>query len=129
MTRGVNGIRAQTRRDGASAKFHLRLDRGAEPAIGPGKVALLEAIEKTGSISAAARELGMSYRRAWGLIADLNRVLVEPAVEAVVGGKDGGRATLSVTGRKVAKLYRAIELDATRHTAATTRSLLALLAK
>jgi molybdate transport system regulatory protein len=116
-------------RNGASAQFHLRLSRGAERAIGPGKVALLEAIEKTGSISAAARELGMSYRRAWGLVDDMNRVLVEPAVEAVVGGKDGGRATLSPTGRKVAALYRAIERDATRHTATATRSLLNLIAK
>jgi molybdate transport system regulatory protein len=116
-------------RNAASAQFHLRLSRGEERAIGPGKVALLEAIEKTGSISAAARDLGMSYRRAWGLIADLNRVLVEPAVEAVVGGKDGGRAMLSPTGRKVAKLYRTIERDAARHTASATRSLLNLIAK
>jgi molybdate transport system regulatory protein len=116
-------------KDKASAQFHLRLTKGEEKAIGPGKVALLEAIEQTGSISAAARQLGMSYRRAWGLVDDMNRILVEPAVQANVGGKDGGRATLSPTGRKVATLYRSIERDAARHTAAATRSLLNLLAK
>jgi molybdate transport system regulatory protein len=116
-------------KNGANAKFHLRLDRGAERAIGPGKVALLEAIAKTGSISAAARELGMSYRRAWGLVDDMNRVLTEPAVETVVGGKRGGHAVLSPTGRKVAALYRTIERDATRHTAPAIRSLLNLIAK
>jgi molybdate transport system regulatory protein len=112
-----------------SAQFNLRLSRGEMKAIGPGKVALLEAIDATGSISAAARQLGMSYRRAWGLVSEMNQVLVKPAVAANVGGKDGGRAILSPTGRKLAALYRAVERDATRHTAAATRTLLGLLAK
>lgn len=112
-----------------SARFNLRLNKGEVKAIGPGKIALLEAIDQTGSISAAARQLGMSYRRAWGLVDELNRVLVSPAVESAVGGRHGGRATLLPTGRKLATLYRSIEQDAARHTAAATRSLLNLLAK
>lgn len=116
-------------KSGASARFNLRLSKDGMKAIGPGKIALLEAIEETGSISAAARKLGMSYRRAWGLVDELNRVLVKPAVESAVGGRHGGRATLLPTGRKLVKLYRDVERDAARHTAAATRSLLSLLAK
>ena len=114
---------------GVRARFNLRLSKGGVKAIGPGKIALLEAIEQTGSISAAARHLGMSYRRAWGLVDELNRILVKPAVEANVGGRHGGRATLLPTGRRLATLYRAIERDAARKTAAATRNLLKLLAK
>jgi len=111
-----------------SARFNLRLSKGDIKAIGPGKVALLEAIAETGSISAAARQLGMSYRRAWGLVDELNHALVEPAVEANVGGRQGGRAVLLPAGRKLTTLYRSIERDAAKHTAAATRNLIKLLA-
>jgi molybdate transport system regulatory protein len=117
------------KKNAASAQFNLRLNKGGIKAIGPGKIALLEAIDETGSISAAARQLGMSYRRAWGLVSELNQVLAKPAVEANVGGTHGGRATLLPTGRKLATLYRAVERDAARHTASATRTLLSLLAK
>jgi len=113
----------------ASAQFNIRVRRGEAKAVGPGKIALLEAIAQTGSISAAARHLGMSYRRAWGLVDDLNRHLDKPAVEAAPGGKHGGRATLSPTGYKLISLYRDIEREAVRHTAGVMRSLLNLLAK
>ena len=63
-------------------RFHIRDggDRRSELAIGPGKVALLEAIEETGSITSSAKRLGMSYRRAWLLVDETNRCLVRPAV-------------------------------------------------
>jgi molybdate transport system regulatory protein len=107
----------------------LRVVKGRTRAIGPGKIALLEAIRDTGSISAAARKLRMSYRRAWMLVDDLNRRLAKPVVQAAPGGKAGGGATLSPTGHKLVGLYREIERKALRHTSAATRSLLKLIAE
>lgn len=91
-------------------RFHIR-DRGqeAELAIGPGKVALLEAIEQTGSITSSAKKLGMSYRRAWLLVAETNRCLVRPAVETSTGGQRGGGATLTPVGVELVRRYRALE--------------------
>src|SRR3954462_5538390 len=111
----------------ARIQLHLRVIKGNRPAVGPGKIALLEAIRDTGSISAAARKLGMSYRRAWMLVDDLNRRLSKPVVEAAPGGKAGGGARLSPTGRKLIALYRGIERKALRQTSAASRTLLALL--
>ena len=113
----------------ARAQFHLRVLKGNIRAIGPGKIALLEAIRDTGSISAAARKLRMSYRRAWVLVNDLNRCISKTVVEAAPGGKHGGGATLSPTGRKLIVLYRDVERKALRHTSSATRALLGLLAK
>jgi len=81
----------------SKAQFRLRIYRDASVAIGPGKVDLLEAIAATGSISAAARQLGMSYRRAWVLVDEMNRALVSPAVTTVAGGVQGGGTALSPT--------------------------------
>ena len=69
-----------------NVKFRLRIYRDEGIAIGPGKIALVEAIAETGSISAAARHLGMSYRRAWLLVDELNRALRKPAVVGAAGG-------------------------------------------
>ncbi|HET7200109.1 MAG TPA: LysR family transcriptional regulator [Burkholderiales bacterium] len=113
----------------AQAQFHLRVVKGRIRAIGPGKVALLEAIRDTGSISAAARRLRMSYRRAWILVDDLNRRVSRVVVEASPGGRSGGGATLSPTGHKLVSLYREIERKAQRHTSAATRTLLKLIAE
>ena len=113
----------------ARAQFHLRVVKGNIRAIGPGKIALLEAIRDTGSISAAARKLRMSYRRAWVLVDDLNRRLSKSVVLAAPGGKHGGGTMLSPTGHKLVGLYREIERKALRHTSAATRSLLKLLAE
>ena len=77
--------------------------------IGPGKVALLEAIEREGSISAAGRALGMSYRRAWLLVDEVNRVLGAQAVAAATGGRGGGGASLTDAGRDLVRDYRAME--------------------
>ena len=97
-----------------NVRFRLRIYRGEGIAIGPGKVALLEAISETGSISAAARSLGMSYRRAWLLVDELNRALKEPAVVAGAGGRHGGGAALTPLGEELVRRYRSIEETARR---------------
>ena len=82
-------------------------------AIGPGKADLLQAIEETGSISAAARSMGMSYRRAWLLIDTMNQCFREPVVDTATGGKGGGGAQITPFGRiGVDSAYRAMETGA-----------------
>jgi len=90
----------------------IRIDLASGDRIGPGKIALLEAIRSTGSISAGARALGMSYRQAWLLVEEVNHALREPAVRAQMGGRSGGGASLTPVGEKVVDLYRAIEMQA-----------------
>lgn len=87
----------------------LRIDLTDENALGPGKVRLLELIAETGSISAAGRAMGMSYRRAWLLVDELNHMFREPLVSSRLGGKAGGGATLTALGDDVVRRYRAIE--------------------
>jgi molybdate transport system regulatory protein len=93
----------------SQARLSIRLDLTSGDRIGPGKIALLEAIRSTGSISAAARRLGMSYRRAWLLVEQINDALQEPAVTAAIGGRQGGGAALTPSGERVVELYRSIE--------------------
>jgi molybdate transport system regulatory protein len=93
----------------ADTRLSIRLDLTSGDRIGPGKIALLEAIRETGSISAAARSLDMSYRRAWLLVEQLNDALQEPAVTAAPGGRQGGGAVLTPVGERVIELYRSIE--------------------
>ncbi|MBK7474229.1 MAG: LysR family transcriptional regulator [Betaproteobacteria bacterium] len=81
-------------------QFRLRIRQGDTVAVGPGKVALLEAVEVTGSITAAAKSLHMSYRRAWLLIAEMNGALVQPVVSTAAGGVHGGGATLTPSGQR-----------------------------
>jgi len=90
-------------------RLTLRVDFGANRALGPGKVRLLEAIRDTGSISQGGRALGMSYRRAWRLVDDLNRCFREPVINAQPGGADGGGTTLTAFGLELIRDYRAIE--------------------
>ncbi len=82
--------------------------------IGPGKIELLEAIDREGSISAAGRALGMSYKRAWDLVDALNRQIGTPVVAASPGGHRGGGAALTDAGRNLVADYRAIERAAQR---------------
>lgn len=91
-------------------RFHIR-DGGKETelAIGPGKIALLEAIEQTGSITSSAKKLGMSYRRAWLLVDETNRCLVRPAVQTETGGQRGGGTSLTPVGAELVRRYRALE--------------------
>src|SRR5450755_121332 len=81
----------------------------AELAIGPGKVALLEAIGQTGSITSSAKKLGMSYRRAWLLVDETNRCLVRPAVQTAAGGQRGGGTSLTPVGVELVRRYRDLE--------------------
>lgn len=93
----------------SNTRLSIRIDLPSGDRIGPGKIALLEAIRSTGSISAGARALGMSYRRAWLLVEEINESLREPAVAAETGGRRGGGAVLTPVGERVINLYRAIE--------------------
>ncbi len=95
------------------ARLKLRIDFEDGRALGPGKVRLLELIDETGSISAAARSMGMSYRRAWVLVDALNQTFREPVVATRGGGAGGGGAALTAFGREVAASYRAMEREAT----------------
>jgi molybdate transport system regulatory protein len=110
-----------------TTKLMLRVDFGPNRAIGPGKIRLLEAIDQSGSISQAGRTLGMSYRRAWLLIDDMNRCFREPVVEAQPGGARGGGALLTAFGRKLVRDYRAIESEAAAATQARLREITASL--
>lgn len=94
------------------AQVVIRLDFPDRRRVGPGKVALLEAIGRTGSIAAAGRSLGMSYRRAWLLVEQLNAMFDEPVVVTHLGGAGGGGAALTGFGAKLARTYRAIEAEA-----------------
>jgi molybdate transport system regulatory protein len=87
----------------------LRINLDPEGRIGPGKIALLEEISSSGSISAAARAMDMSYKRAWDLVDDLNRLFGKPLVSARTGGKSGGGAALTPLGQSVVTRFRAIE--------------------
>jgi molybdate transport system regulatory protein len=93
---------------GGMARIRLTIlfDSGAR--IGPGKVALLESIRDTGSISAAARDMGMSYKRAWLLLDSINRAFTEPVVTAAPGGAGGGGAMLTPFGAELLERYRRI---------------------
>lgn len=92
----------------------LRVLRGRDIALGPGKMELLEALRDTGSITQAARRLNMSYMRAWSLIRTMNRCFKEPLVAATHGGSRGGGAALTATGEKVLKLYQRMTDDCLR---------------
>jgi molybdate transport system regulatory protein len=86
----------------------IRILAGSEIAMGPGKADLLDAIAETGSISAAARRMRMSYRRAWLLVRTMNECFAKPLVSAAKGGKTGGGASLTETGAAVLARYREV---------------------
>ncbi len=90
----------------------LRVLLGATIAIGPGKADLLDAISRSGSISAAAKDMGMSYRRAWLLVDAMNASFREPLVHSTRGGRGGGGARLTPLGHEALARYRAMEARA-----------------
>lgn len=90
----------------------MRIRKGETVALGPGKVDLLEAVREHGSISAAARSLDMSYRRAWLLIDELNQSLKSPATVSEQGGQSGGGCVLTPVGEEIVRLYREVEAQA-----------------
>lgn len=108
------------------ARLSLRIDTPAGR-IGPGKRALLAAVDEHGSVSAAARALGMSYRRAWGLTETLNALADEPLIEKAAGGAGRGGARLTERGAAVLALCRAVDEQAERATRAERAALDALL--
>lgn len=114
---------------GPVLKFRLRVTDGDAIAIGPGKIALLEAVDSTGSITAAAKQLGMSYRRAWMLLDELNGSLRLPAVDSAKGGPHGGGSALTGEGRRLIQIYRRIESQAHRSCQRDIQQLLDMLSR
>jgi len=106
-------------------QIHLRINLGPGSAFGPGKAELLERIADTGSISAAARQMRMSYKRAWQLVDDMNRSFGHPVIETAAGGAHGGGANLTEYGKRIATTYRSLQkkvrLSATRELAALAK--------
>jgi molybdate transport system regulatory protein len=105
------------------SRLTVRVDFGAERALGPGKIRLLEAVGSTGSISQAGRALDMSYRRAWLLIDDMNQCFREPVVTTQSGGAQGGGAALTPFGQDLIEKYRSIEAQAIAATKVQLREL------
>jgi molybdate transport system regulatory protein len=100
------------------ARVRLRIYLGEEEhKLGPGKVQLLEAIREHGSISAAARSMGMAYRHAWELVDDLNQCFRRPVVTASTGGRAGGGAEITPLGEELIRRFHAME-KATRRAVA-----------
>jgi len=117
----------ETRHGPSGARLRIRIDFGEDGMIGPGKADLLEGIERCGSIAAAGRAMGMSYKREWQLVETLNSMFRAPLVERSRGGPGGGGAVLTDLGREVLAQYRAFEAEAAAGGAARLAALRALL--
>ena len=91
-------------------KISIPIDKGT--ALGPGKVDLLEAIVSTGSISAAAKSMKMSYKRAWDLVSIMNQSFKQPVIITITGGKQGGGSSVTDFGLSLVKIYREMERQA-----------------
>jgi len=102
-------IRRMTHPDPSATRLKLRLVFGEYAMLGPGKAELLERIRDTGSISAAGRQMQMSYKRAWTLVETLNATFAEPLVDSTRGGPKGGGARLTAAGQAVLAQYRSLE--------------------
>ena len=96
-----------------SLKVRLRIDFDDLHAVGPGKIALLERMRDCGSLSQAARELDISYRRAWQLLDSLNTSFNEPVIVTSVGGKGGGGSEITKLGLALIDTFRALEKEVT----------------
>jgi molybdate transport system regulatory protein len=118
--------RPRTRRREPVARFRLRVTSGDTIAVGPGKIDLLEAIAEMQSITAAAKSIGMSYRRAWILVDQLNAGLRQPAVASAQGGEHGGGSRLTAVGEALIERYRRIESRAAEACADDIAALLRL---
>jgi len=95
----------------AIVRTQVRVMLGDEIAFGPGKADLLDAIQETGSISAAGKKMGMSYRRAWLLVDAMNRCFQQPLVDTTKGGTNGGGTQLTETGLFVLRHYRELQAE------------------
>lgn len=107
----------------------IRVLRGKEIALGPGKADLLDAIECDGTLAGAARDLGMSYNRAWMLLQTMNACFRGPLVETARGGSGRGHASLTPTGHAVLALYRRMEAESRAALEPAWRELVPLLAE
>jgi molybdate transport system regulatory protein len=107
----------------ASIAIRFRVDFNAAGSIGPGKIALLEAIGRSGSLSQAARDLRMSYRRAWVLVDSLNGMFSRTVASSSTGGHGGGGMRLTPFGESVIKSYRKLEREVEKQAAMRLRSL------
>ncbi|HEV7605993.1 MAG TPA: hypothetical protein VGO61_01550 [Steroidobacteraceae bacterium] len=105
-------------------QLRIRVDLAPGCSVGPGKVSLLQAIERQGSLSVAAQSIGMSYRRAWNLLADLNRSFASPIVATAVGGRRGGGARVTELGHALIAAFRSLESGAVRLTSNRMRKLI-----
>ena len=111
-------------RQRAPLRIRVALHQGEH--MGPGKADLLEAIDRTGSIAAGGRTLGMSYTRAWALVQVMNGCFKRPLVTPMKGGKAGGGAKLTASGHTVLRSFRQIEADAALATDRNVALLLSL---
>lgn len=93
----------------APPNLRLRIIFATHAMLGPGKIDLLQAIAETGSIAAAGRSMGMSYKRAWMLVEAMNAAFRDPLVASARGGAKGGGAVVTPTGQEVLRHYRALE--------------------
>ena len=105
------------------ARLTLRLDFPNNTRVGHGKIRLLELVEETGSIAAAGRAMGMSYRRAWILVDSLNHAFRQPVIRTQPGGRRGGGAWLTSTGKSLVAEYRAMEHESLAATQRRIRKL------
>ncbi len=128
IAKNARGIRAGGT-GGKKASLTIRVDFGAFGFLGPGKIQLMALIAEHGSIRAAGKQMGMSYRRAWLLVDEINQIFHAPLVEKQMGGAGGGGARLSDLGQEVCARYRAIETAAATANAADLAALRSVLAK
>lgn len=127
----TGGVKKKVERadTGPQLRFRMRVASGDAIAMGPGKIELLQAVQRHQSISAAAKALGMSYRRAWLLIDEMNRTLKQPVVATATGGSHGGGAVVTDFGQRLIGLYQGIEEQAYEACRADIRQLLAMVAR
>jgi molybdate transport system regulatory protein len=123
MTPRRTATPARATKDAARLRARLRFVLEPDIALGPGKADMLEQIRETGSISAAGRLMGMSYKRAWLMVESMNRCFRRPLVEAAKGGARGGGARLTPTGEEVLTQYRRMEAKAAKAIEAELRAL------
>jgi len=120
-------VNTTSKKTKTSASPRVRILIGAATALGPGKVGLLQAIDTHGSISGAAREMSMSYRRAWMLVDTMNSCFTSDLIVTSTGGKGGGGAEVTELGHEVMRRYRDMEKKAAKSVAAEARAFAKLL--
>ncbi|MGB6309415.1 MAG: hypothetical protein WBF89_16640 [Steroidobacteraceae bacterium] len=111
----------------ARVALRFRVDFANGFSVGPGKIELLRAIEKHGSLSEAARSIGLSYRRAWLLVKDLNNTFAKPITISMVGGRSGGGAYVTPLGKMLISAYEQVDRYYREHASAHLAELVSML--